>query len=80
VKELLVPVITGLLGGTLIQGLVLLLRAGPDRQAVVAGGAEKAVLALERSLAQVERDRDRLQARVDRLEAENDQLRKECDG
>jgi cell division protein FtsB len=77
VREWLVPLISTLLGGTLLQGLVLLLRAGAERQSVVAGGAERAVLSLERSLAHVERERDRLAARVEQLEAELTTYRKE---
>jgi len=68
VREWLVPLISTLLGGTLIQGLVLVFKAGADRQQVIAGGAEKAVLVLERSLMQLERERDRLQTRLDLLE------------
>jgi len=77
VREWLVPIVASLLGGTLIQGLVLLLRAGPDRQAVVAGGAEKAVLSLERSLSHAERERDRLAARLELVEAEYATYRRE---
>lgn len=76
-REWLVPIVASLLGGTLIQGLVLLLRAGPDRQAVVAGGAEKAVLSLERSLSHAERERDRLAARLELVEAEYATYRRE---
>jgi hypothetical protein len=77
VKEWLVPILGSLLGGTLIQGLVLLMRAGPERQSVIAGGAEKAVLSLERSLAYAERERDRVTIRLEQLEVEFATYRRE---
>ncbi|GAA2037291.1 hypothetical protein GCM10009740_31300 [Terrabacter terrae] len=64
--ELLPAIVTGLLGGGFITGGVAIYRArktaGPERDSIVVGGAETAVLSLEKSLAAETKRADRAEA------------------
>ena len=66
--NLLIAATTGLLGGGLITAFVALYRARKtvpaERDSLVVGGAETAVLSLERSLAAETRRADRAEAAV----------------